>query len=74
MRLLQCERQFNSLGLRTVGFILIGAELKTRPTGQNDKKTVLSVNQASNFPSDNVRHEGRVSSSIAHNNPQKEAE
>ena len=33
----------------------------------------LSVlNEASNFPSDNVRHEERVWSSIAHKNPQEE--
>ena len=38
--------------------------------------SVQSVrNEASNFSSDNVRHEGRVSSSITHKNPQdKEAE
>ena len=29
-------------------------------------------NEVSNFPPDNVRHEGRVSSPIAHENPQRE--
>ena len=41
--------------------------------GKIQQLSVHSVhNEASNFPSDNMRHEGKVPSSVAHKHPQEE--